>query len=404
MNAFPNILVISQTIPQTVYAGCILLYRLLENYPPENLLVIGSAPHPDAKLLKCRYETLTLPLQRLDRTRFCRLVRSLRTFGLFPQFTLRSIHSRLKNFKPDLVISLMQVQPYYQLACRYAKINKLPLLLIIHDLAENFEITYKWAEKQQLANDCAAYQYASKRLCISPEMRDYLEKTYGYKGDVLYPNRDEHLTPRPLVESRTLKQPGTLTIGYAGSLAYGYGIQLNNLLPALRETRTKLRVYSNLGAGDRRAGDDDSDAIAYCGFAASPHQTWSRLKKECDALILPYCWSDDLRQQNLYRTHFPSKLPEYLALGMPVIIMGPEYATGVKWGLQNPDAALVVTENNRAAWVKAFTQLKESVSRRETLSQRAIIAGDRDFDPVTIRSKFLQHVRETVQKTGESPC
>lgn len=390
MDKLPNLLVISETIPQTIYAGSILLYRLLKDYPTEKLLVIGVETHADAKLLGSRYERLKLPLKRLDRTRFSRLLRSLRAFNLVPQLTVNSIKYALKEFKPDVVLSVMQVQPYYHLAYRYARAQKIPLILLIHDIPEAFEIPYNWAVQRQIVRNAEVYRYASKRLCVSPEMRDYLEKVYGVRGDVLYPNRSEDLTPCPVSESTNLKQPGVLIVGYAGTLAYGYGVQLEHMIPAFQKTATKLRIYSRecslLAA---------PDAITYCGYAP-PEETWLKVKQECDAVILPYCWSSDSHQQDLYKTHFPSKLPEYLALGMPVLIIGPEYATGVKWGLQNPEAALVVTENHPEAWAEALNHLKASASLRETMSQQALIAGARDFAPGMIRNQLFHHLREAL--------
>ncbi|MEQ8972134.1 MAG: glycosyltransferase [Coleofasciculus sp. C1-SOL-03] len=396
MDQLPNLLVLSQTIPQSIYAGSIVLYRLLKDYPKEKLLVCGSLPSSNAEILECRYEVLESPFKRFERTRFSILIRSLRTFKIIPSFKNSTIESTLGGFKPDVILSVMQVQKYYFLAYRYAKYKNLPLILLVHDIPEVFERVYRWADKLQLARNAEVYQYAYKRLCISPEMRDKLSKKYGAEGDVLYPNRSDNLTPRPAHESIHLKQPGTLIIGYAGSLAYGYGIQLHRMIASFSEIGIKLRIYSDYVKGTHHPLSDLSDTVTYCGYAASPSETWSRVKQECDIVILPYCWINN-KYQNLYKTHFPSKLPEYLALGMPLFIVGPDYATGVKWGLRNPEAAFVVTENNPAAWIRALTQLKESASLRQSLSQNAVSIGTRNFDPATIQNQFLHHLRQTLK-------
>ncbi len=388
MNRLPNLLVISQAIPETVYAGSIQLHRLLNNYPGEQLLVIGPSPQPKAKLLPCRYETLKLKLERLTRTRFATLVRSLRTYRVLPEFSVNSIHALQKGFQPEIVLALMQVQPYYHLAYRYAKTHDLPLVLIVHDIPETFEEVAGWAENRQIARNIAAYSYAAQRLCISPQMAAHLEHIYGCPGEVLYPSRSEQLTARSSLESATLKEPGYLTLGYAGTLSYGYGEQLQHMIPVFQQTQTKLRIYSH----------DSSfplvpDQVTHCGYAATADETWQKVKSECDAVILPYAWSEDPTLQNLYQTHFPSKLSEYLALGMPVLVFGPEYATGVQWGLSNPDAALVVTQNNPAQWAQVLGQVQEFSDLRASLSQQAVIAGDRDFSPAESRHKFINCLR-----------
>ncbi len=198
----------------------------MKYYPPEKLLVIGPAPQDDSQILDCRYETLKVPLVRLNRTRFHRLVRGMRSFRLLPELTVGEVKGLEKGFKPHVVFSVMIEQPWYHLAYRYAKSEKLPLVLIVHDIPEAFEKVYPWAKSQQVARNREVYRYASKRLCVSPEMVDYLEGVYGERGEVLYPNSAEKITPRPLIEASLLKEKGVLTMGYAGSLAYGYGEQV----------------------------------------------------------------------------------------------------------------------------------------------------------------------------------
>ena len=218
----PNLLVLSNQIPQSIYAGCILLHRLLRTYPADKLLVIGQPPHPDAQLLACRYETLAIPLLRLHRTRLARLKRSLDALGVLPGISLAGVKERLRGFGPEVVLSVME-ERYADAASRFAADAKLPLVLIVHDKPELFDKVYGWAGKAQLRANARIYASAAARLCVSPEMEQHLKEQYGVGGEVLYPNRSEELSPRPPEQSAELRQPPIFHIGYAGTLAYGYG-------------------------------------------------------------------------------------------------------------------------------------------------------------------------------------
>ena len=61
---------------------------------------------------------------------------------------------------------------------------------------------------------------------------------------------------------------------------------------------------------------------------------------ECDALLLPYPGGGWL--ENVFRTHFPTKVSEYMWQGMPVIFTGPAYATGLRWGIEHPAACVAL--------------------------------------------------------------
>jgi glycosyltransferase involved in cell wall biosynthesis len=266
---------------------------------------------------------------------------------------------------------------------------KLPLILLIHDLPDVFDQVYGWAAQRQQAKNARVYNYAARRISVSPEMRDHLAERYNAGGDFLYPNRSDDLEPRSLDEAQTLKQPGTLTIGYAGALGFGRGYVLNDMAQSLRDAGAQLRIYSK----DAWEGVDPQ-VIKHCGYAP-PTETWAKVKSDCDAVILPYHWpSSEGSYKELYHTSFPSKLPEYTALGMPILIAGPKETLGVKWGLNHPQASLVVTENEPAAWTAALVRLKESAQLRESLSRHAVLAGARDFDPLMIRERFLAHLKE----------
>jgi len=383
----PNLLLISQTIPQTINAGDILLYRLLKDYPPEKLLVIGSPAHHEASVLNCRYETMQAPLERLERTRLARLTASLKVLGLFPRLSQRTIRRHVGQFEPEVVLSIMQTHAYYDVAFRFAQSAGLPLVIVVYDVPEDFERVYGFLQSVQRRKNARVYTYATKRLCVSPEMNRSLHHAYGVPGHVLYPNRSEDLIPRPASdEPFGLKEPGYLTVGYAGSLAYGYGAQLTRMIPAFREAHVKLRIYSS---GELAV--EANDIVTYCGRLPLAEKTWSKVKEECDAVILPYCWPKD-GHQALYRVHFPSKLSEYLALGMPVIVLGPEYATGVKWAKEF-QAALTITEDDQALWIKALTLLQGSACLRRELSKQALAAA-KLFDPSEIRNQFLSHLHE----------
>jgi len=152
------------------------------------------------------------------------------------------------------------------------------------------------------------------------------------------------------------------------------------------------------------------------------------MQASADAMILPYL-NPAGPYELLYRTHFPSKLTEYLALGIPVIVSGPDFATGVRWakaeklsrGLarqppgkneqsENPkhqsfqnlsiSEVLSICPNgalpcaSREELVEVLRLIKENGALRKELASRAVEAGKRDFDPVRIRQHFWSVLAE----------
>ena len=241
MNSSPRVLVLSGEIPQTRNAGAILLYRLLRGYGHEargerkesreasgegreeaqsfekdhfdiskdgsqaKLFVIGPKPHLEAELLDCPYRELRMPLARLEKTRLSMHKRSLTAVGLIPLPSHRLVMSLLGEFKPEVIVCVMANTPWVLTAERTARLLGVPLVLIVHDINEEFEKVFPWAKKALFEKNRAVYRAAARRLCVSPEMAEFLEQRYGVPGEVMYPNRSEELQPRPLAMSLTLR-------------------------------------------------------------------------------------------------------------------------------------------------------------------------------------------------------
>jgi glycosyltransferase involved in cell wall biosynthesis len=323
-----NILILSGQIPHSVSAGNIQLLRLLSDYPAEKLLVIGPAVPEGAKRLACRYETLVPPLNRLNSTRLHLWRRTARVLGLLSMNSMQEVEPLVGKFQPELVLSLMETSDYYELAEKYAQIKGIPLYLIVHDTNEDFEKVFSWAKKAQFKKDKRIYRSAKERFCVSPEMAEFNEKRFGVLGKVLYPIPDQEIQPRPQELSKALRQPPHLTIGYAGSMAYGYAEMMLESLPLLEKAGVRLELCSPKPAG-KVAALLQSPIVKWHGYLPS-REAIQRLQERCDVLWLPYLEPAG-ENERLYRTHFPSKLCDYLQTGMAIWVTGPENATGVRW-------------------------------------------------------------------------
>jgi glycosyltransferase involved in cell wall biosynthesis len=334
------------------------------------------------------YTPLPAEWQRFEKSRFNRLKRSMRALGLVPSVSLNLIDGLLGKFVPDVVLTVMQHAVFFDAAHHFAKSRGIPLVAIIHDVNEEFEPVLRWARPASRRKDAAFYRYASRRLCISPEMEQFCHEHYGVPGTVLYPNRDEALTPRPLEESDKLKNPTSLTLGFAGNLNFGYGEGILEMLAALRASATRVIAFGREPNGAAAALLDAKDCFEFRGFVPSA-EAWAAIKNECDAVWLPYT-KDNVAMRSLYSRHFPSKLPEYAALGMPVIVSGPEYATGLRWAKANLGANF--TASSHEEFLGVLRVLGSDPSRRRELAERSLVAGERDFEPRKIVAEFAAHL------------
>lgn len=434
-----RVLILSEEMPETKYAGGILLHRLFMGYGGGNLgpgdfdrdhfdiltneaglsssrlFVIGPKAHPEAQLLDCPYRELQMPLDRFEMSRFSMYKRSLSALGLLPLPSHRQIVRLLDGFRPEVIVCVMSDTPWIMTAARTARKLCVPLVLIVHDLNEEFEKVFPWARRALFEQNRKVYRSAARRLCVSPEMADYLWKRYGVSGEVMYPNRGEELQmlhfDRGNFDILKDGRDVLLTLGYAGSLAYGYGEALVELIPVLREVGARILISTPKPPEKLKALIEAADIVEWMPHRADINAMWREMQERADVMILPYS-NPAGSHELLYRTHFPSKLTEYLALGMPVIVSGPEFATGVKWArgeggedfdrfnfdILNRARNGAVPCTTREKLVACLERLKKDGGMRCELARRAVEAGKRDFDPVKIREKFWKILAATADE------
>ena len=177
-----------------------------------------------------------------------------------------------------------------------------------------------------------------------------------------------------------------MTIGYAGGLHYGYGDQLRRMLPVLRATGTRVEYFGPKPAGANRVLAEATDVFHCNGYVSPPEAVWREILKRCDAVLQPY--SNPLGQHELQcRTHFPSKLTDYLSLGLPVIVTGPAEASGIAWCLRHPASAMTITDPAPAALIAGLRELAADATLRETLARGAHAAAG-EFDAGPLRAQL----------------
>lgn len=371
----PRVLLLSAESPHSDSPGGIVLKRLLQDYPPERLRVVTNhPPPPGADRLGCTYVSLPLSVDRVNRTRFAGWRPALRALGASRLLATSRIDEACGGFEPEVVVTLMQDSWFYEFAARYAATRRLPLVLLVHDLAHGFETVPTWLSRRQLARDAQVFRQARVRLCISEPMAAFFRQEFGVEADVLPPPRSETPISQAPEKAGTLRHPGRLTLGYAGGLHYGYGEQLLQLLPALRAAGARLEVFCPRPAGAVAALADATDVIHFHGHAPRPEDAWRGLLARCDVLLQPYLNPPGPHARQ-YRTHFPSKLGDALSLGLPLLLTGPGDASGVRWCAARPGCALAITEPGDAPFLAALQRLRDDAELRVSLATGAQAAA-----------------------------
>jgi len=372
----PRLLYIGDVPVEATAHGSALLYRLLQDYPPENLRIVEAniqKSTPTSRLAGVRYSQLHIGWERPLRTRLNRFWSPWLLF--FARYKEQAIDDLIRGFQPEAVLTVHHGYSWVA-AARYAKRCKLPLHLILHDdwnrMVPFPECFRPWIDSQF----AKAYRRSSSRLCVSPYMVDEYQRRYGVSATLLYPSRSKNCLKFDHPPARLSQQSKNLTVAYAGNIFMkGYWNALSMLGDVLAPMNGKLIIF---GQNTREQAELEgmlTQNVRFCGLLKSEDLV-VQLRAEADVLFIPMSF-DEADRANM-EISFPSKLTDSTIPGVPLLIFGPEYCSAVRWARENPGVAEVVTVNQHGALFEAVTRLTNP-SHWSALAEAALQKGNEYF-------------------------
>jgi glycosyltransferase involved in cell wall biosynthesis len=236
---------------------------------------------------------------------------------------------------------------------------------------------------------------ACKRVWgVSHGMCEYFEKNYGVKCVCLLPPLDLDTFQRKSAESK-VSADGTLHVVFTGSI---YSAQVDSV-------RRLVRVVDHYSG---RNGDSDAKmrltlytdapvkALERLGVMGKnvrrdevKHEDIANVLARADVAFLPLSFESNMR--HIVETSFPSKIAEYLASGVPILVHAPSYSAAARYCVAHA-CGLVVDEPSEASLQDALLRLSTDAALRTKLSAGAIDTAVRNHDANQIVPSFLRSI------------
>ena len=387
----PRLLYIGDVPVEASYHGSALLQRLLSGYPAGKLCIVETATPSERARRLPDVEYLSWPIakQRLLNTRF-----HPHAVAWFSRVAARAgarISALVDWFEAESVLTVAHGFGWLA-AADFAATQALPLHLLVHDdwprvvaVRAGFR---DWLE-ESFAHVC---REAQSVLCVSPSMAAAYAERYGVATEVIYPLRaidcPEFDAPPARVEGERRDAP--FTIAFAGSInSSGYMQALLALQDTLIAIGGRLLIFGPLSEDEARQ----------CGLRA-PHTTirgllnanelMSRLREEADALFVPMSFR--LPDRPNMELAFPSKVADYTAAGLPLLIYGPPYCSPVAWAYYNSGVAEVVDTEQTPELAHALARLATDSAHRLALAKKALEVGRQYFAHEAVQQVFLRAI------------
>jgi glycosyltransferase involved in cell wall biosynthesis len=269
-------------------------------------------------------------------------------------------------------------------AAEIAGRRNVPLHLIVHDdwprVAGVAPAFRNWLD-QRFAS---VYGQAQSRMCVSPAMsRSYAER-YGAPAHTIYPSRAASCREYVEPPARLASNDHPFTVAFAGTInSEGYIRALRSLQKALKVVGGRLLLFGPT-TSDERLNNDHTE---FRGLLSSS-ELLNVLREEADALFVPMSF-DPADRVNMEMA-FPSKLADYTAVGLPLLIYGPPYCSAIAWARENAGVAEIAESEVDLGHSVAL--LANNPDKRIALGKRALGAGREYFTHDRAQQIFHQSI------------
>lgn len=181
---------------------------------------------------------------------------------------------------------------------------------------------------------------------------------------------------------------------YAGRIGTGIQSSLESLAKAVdmvnRELKTNLQFV--LQTEDKPLWIENYACVKHKSLV--PYKELPKVFAEADFLFLPY----DFSQQSIkfIRYSMPTKAPEYMMSGTPIIIFAPEVTATVKYA-QEGNWAKVVIQNNINMLANVIKNLIQNENDRQQIAQNAIKIAETNHGSGMVRNHFKEVISSVVK-------
>ncbi len=293
----------------------------------------------------------------------------------------------LRGFHVDLIFSSVHSMNTIQFADWIAHETGKPHVL--HVMDEPFHQSEPESVKELLSR-------TSSLLTISETMRKIYKERYGCDSQVFHNGAEDEFFNSLKKEEPNEEKP--IRIRFVGNLLHLQHFQaIEDLATAVRHfnRKGKQRAILEIFGGESPEGCSrqilHDDEIVYHG----PIQLEDRLKTlgEADLLAIPFTFNPGYFEE--YRLSIPTKLPENLATGIPVLLYGPKDMAATDLCLKH-DLATVITERSIPTLLQLLQEFAENPEPFRQKAARSRQFAIRELSAKATSERFQALLRQMI--------
>lgn len=315
----------------------------------------------------------------------------LEYFGLFHSLNKTEMSEELCNwldyFKPDVVYAQTATRDGILFCLSVLSYVKKPLIFHMMDdwpstISEKGLFGNFWHKKidSELRK---LLDKADILMSISDEMAN--EYKVRYNKDFITFHNPINIEFWKKYQKTNYELNESPTILYAGRIGLGIETSLELIAKAIQQVNEDLNISIRfiLQTQESPGWINNYKGVVHNKFVS--YNDLPRVFSETDFLLLPYDFSE--KSIKYIKLSMPTKAPEYMVSGSPIIIFAPEVTTIVKYA-EKYEWAQVIKDKSINGISKSIKQLIENKQLRQHIAQNAIKIAEKNHNSNNVTDRF----------------
>lgn len=377
------VLVASRPYPPLGGGSSTIMKNLLDWIDPEGIVLAVQKPHPD----KERFAPAGLHRRNFVEweLRLPGRVEQFRQYLLRPHLERRLV-TLGRQKECGAVVGVFPGLVFLDAACRAARRLRVPFISYLHDTVAESQAGGHYAS-YAVQVQRRIFSNAARILVATKGMAGLYREKYGIEAAPVL-----HIYPES-VPDRPPDEPGSRDLFWSGNIydinaAAGRRVyEASAQFPGVGMTVASLQSRENLV----RLGFS-GERVHRTYIPVGDRQKYLDLLRSHGVLMLALSWPDESSiHEDELRTIFPTKTPEYLASGRPILVHCPGHYYLAKFFKEN-GCGEVVTERSGEKLRDALRSLLENREKQVRLGEAALRAV-REFEPERVMPVFHEAVQ-----------
>lgn len=373
-----HVLYITSAFPPSPGGSCVVNQSLLSAFDPESFTVVS-------------HKSSIKRIGVNERIKVLRVLKSFPSIGRYNKLLLRlqrkiailRIHSLVKSKNPVLIIGAYPNLFFLDLAIRTAEKYNLPFVAYLHDTIYEANIGTS-AEKLAEALHQQVIKYAALIFVMSDGMKTLFNLKYHQKTIALRHTYSENAKPF------SFKRKNKLRFFWGGAIYNINAYPLAQLSRVLKSSGHTLELTANTSNALIKNGFELNNCITT--FYTSREDYLNAIEKS-DVLVLAL---DKHERANIHfdeiSTIFPTKTPEYLASGKPIVVICPKNYFLYEF-FERHDCGFLI-DVNKLSTIYIIERELEDISRVRQKVDNARKVLKRYFHLNDVRETFLEEIKK----------